>query len=105
MLASRGERAERPRYSDGRLLGVPAAFKVKAVNTGSWRLERPEVDLSLCNRCRTCAMFCPLQVITVSQAEFAIDFNFCKGCGICANECPKKALTMVHEPDLGGESK
>ncbi len=78
----------------------PVANVYAAANTGSWRLERPYVDFSVCIKCGTCEKYCPTNVITIKkdQAECVeIDFNYCKGCGICANECPTKCIKMVPE--------
>ena len=84
--------------SKRRVLG-PCSHVLVAANTGSWRLERPEVAAELCVRCGTCARYCPTACITVHKEGDPLDFdwNYCKGCGICANECPKQALTMMPE--------
>lgn len=87
-----------------RFLG-PVAKSFVAVKTGSWRLERPEVDFSRCSKCGTCERYCPANIITVykdNEECVRIDWDYCKGCGICANECPKKCISMVDER---GESK
>lgn len=90
-------------HATRKVLG-PCSHILVAANTGSWRLERPDVDPELCIRCGTCAMYCPTACITVSKdkSEFPLtfDWNYCKGCGICGNECPKKAIRMIPE---GGE--
>ena len=77
----------------------PCATVLVAANTGSWRLEKPKVDDTLCVRCGICAGYCPTACITVNKSGFPLEFdwNYCKGCGICANECPKKALKMIPE--------
>jgi len=81
----------------------PVATIFSAANTGSWRLERPEVNYSLCSKCGICAKFCPVNIIEINKELkecVAIDMAFCKGCGICANECPKGCIKMV--PEKGG---
>ncbi|HBM76071.1 MAG TPA: 2-oxoacid:acceptor oxidoreductase [Clostridiaceae bacterium] len=86
-----------------RVLG-PVAYEYTAANTGSWRLERPDVDFSACIKCGTCEKYCPTNVITIKKDQkkcVEIDFNYCKGCGICANECPKKCIKMVPERSEG----
>ncbi len=85
-----------------RLLG-PCALEFSSSNTGSWRLERPQVNYEACIKCGTCKMYCPTNVITIhkDQAEcVTFLWDYCKGCGICANVCPKKCIAMVKE---GGE--
>lgn len=78
----------------------PVATTFVAGNTGSWRLERPEVNFEECIKCGICAMVCPVDIVEIRKDEeecVVFDFNYCKGCGICANECPKKCIDMVPE--------
>lgn len=78
----------------------PVAGIFASANTGSWRLERPEVDYDQCIKCGTCAKYCPPDIITIDKTKkecVSFDWNYCKGCGICANECPKKCIKMVPE--------
>ena len=78
----------------------PVATIFTAANTGSWRLERPQVKFEDCIKCGTCERVCPVNVVTViKDAEECVVFNFdyCKGCGICVNECPTKCMSMVPE--------
>ena len=82
-----------------KILG-PCALVFGASNTGSWRIERPEVDVESCIRCGTCALYCPAGVITIHKegtVPVEIDWQYCKGCGICVNECPKKCMKLVPE--------
>lgn len=88
-----------------RIVLGPVATVFASVNTGSWRILRPQVNPSLCVGCRLCQSFCPTGVIEVldTPAEgkvshnLQIDWHFCKGCGICANVCPQKCIQMVKE--------
>lgn len=78
----------------------PCATTFNSSNTGSWRLERPELDASGCIKCGICARSCPLDIITIHKDKsepVEIDWYYCKGCGICAHECPKGCLTMTLE--------
>lgn len=77
----------------------PCSHILVAAHTGSWRMERPDVDEALCIRCGTCSRYCPTACITVSKTgtPLVFDWDYCKGCGICANECPKQALKMIPE--------
>ncbi len=78
----------------------PVATIFTSTNTGSWRLERPEVNFSECIKCGTCATFCPANVIDIFKDReecVVIDFDYCKGCGICENVCPTNCIDMVTE--------
>lgn len=70
--------------------------QVGAVGAGSWRTERPVVDMSKCILCGLCWLYCPDAVIEI-DSEVRIDYDYCKGCGICADVCPVKAIEMVRE--------
>jgi 2-oxoacid:acceptor oxidoreductase delta subunit (pyruvate/2-ketoisovalerate family) len=74
--------------------------KMLALDTGSWRTERPVLDKSLCNYCGLCALYCPPQCMKDTGDHYEANLAFCKGCGICAHECPKKAYTMKPEGDF-----
>ena len=84
-----------------RILG-PIASEFTAMNTGSWRLERPVIDLETCIACGICERNCPTNVITVTKSpkNIAINMNYCKGCGICSEVCSKKCIAMENE--MGG---
>jgi len=79
--------------------------------TGSWRVERPVIDQSLCIPCKRnkeacfiCWLFCP-EIVISRTIPPVIDLEYCKGCGICAEECPTKAITMVDESLLEQDKK
>ena len=82
---------------------VPAGTILEAGNaaeyhTGTWRNQRPVVDMSRCTHCLFCWLFCPEGTIETADGRFVgIDLEYCKGCGICAMECPSKAIEMVSE--------
>ncbi len=68
--------------------------------TGSWRQERPHLDLERCVHCMLCWLYCPDSSILVAGGRVTgIDLEHCKGCGICAAVCPPKAsaITMAAE--------
>jgi len=66
--------------------------------TGGWRSQRPVFDLSTCNKCGLCYIYCPEACIEQEEdGYFKADLFYCKGCGICAIECPKDVITMVEE--------
>lgn len=77
-----------------------------AGRTGSWRVERPIIDMKKCTpakkqkaACHLCWLYCPDAVVT-KEIEPKIDLEYCKGCGICAEECPTGAIAMVEESAL-----
>ena len=65
--------------------------------TGSWRDQRPVINLDLCKKCGICEMVCPDNAVSVVDEEYVIDYDYCKGCGLCAYECTAGAIEMVVE--------
>lgn len=65
--------------------------------TGSWRDERPVLDLENCNACGRCESVCPDSAVHWVEKAHVIDYDYCKGCGLCAFECPADAITMIRE--------
>lgn len=65
--------------------------------TGSWRTERPVVNLEACVGCNLCVQYCPEGIVQSQEKVILIDYTFCKGCGICAYECRQKAIVLVAE--------
>lgn len=89
--------------SDSRRILGPVATEFTAMKTGSWRIERPVVEISSCSSCGTCERYCPANVVTVEKKpEKAVlfDYEYCKGCGICTEVCPKGSISMI--PEAGG---
>lgn len=74
--------------------------KMLCLDTGSWRTERPVIDVSKCNYCGLCSLFCPPQCMKDKGDHYEADLAYCKGCGICAYECPRKAIAMVPEGEF-----
>lgn len=77
-----------------------------AGRTGSWRVERPVIDMSRCtpaksgkHSCHLCWLYCPDNVVS-KDLEPQIDLEYCKGCGICAEECPAKAIAMIPDSEF-----
>jgi len=96
--------AEMPTVSQVPLGGILVNLG-NAVNyrTGSWRTQRPILNLAACTNCLLCWVNCPDGSIVLNDGKVsAIDEAHCKGCGICAQVCPTrptKAMTMAQ----GGE--
>lgn len=66
--------------------------------TGSWRSERPVVEVSQCIKCGVCWLFCPDSCVKqAADGHFEADLTYCKGCGICVKECPVGCIKMVGE--------
>ena len=74
-------------FRAGPVLGQPV---------NEWRYVKPIIELSKCNNCGWCYLYCPTGCIS---DEIVIHLDYCKGCGICANECPKDAITMIDEEE------
>lgn len=68
-----------------------------ALDTASWRTERPVMNKEACIECGICLTYCPVCAIIREEGKYLITYDYCKGCGICAWECPKKAIDMVEE--------
>lgn len=67
-------------------------------NTGTWRVERPEIDRAVCSRCQLCVLECPDGAMSLDKAGFpVIDYEHCKGCMICAQLCPLRAIGSAKE--------
>lgn len=67
-------------------------------NTGTWRVERPEIDRDVCSRCQLCVLGCPDGAMSLDKEGFpVIDYDHCKGCMICAQLCPLKAIGRTKE--------
>lgn len=84
-----------------RILG-PVALVFDSIQSGSWRILRPEIRFDECSRCGTCQEYCPTEVIEIHRDKerteaVEIDWEYCKGCGICADVCPKGCIDMIKE--------
>ncbi len=78
------------------LILAPANMALR--KTGNWRVQRPEIDLDVCNGCWICFIRCPDGVIHMDGNDKpAIDYDHCKGCLICAEECPSDAIKVLRE--------
>ncbi len=65
--------------------------------TGSWRDQRPVIDMEECKVCGICESVCPDSAVHIISEEYIVDYDFCKGCGLCAYECPAGAIEMIKE--------
>jgi pyruvate ferredoxin oxidoreductase gamma subunit len=66
--------------------------------TGTWRIERPEIDLAKCKRCFLCYLYCPEAAMRLDAENFPhVDYEHCKGCMICYEECPTDAISRKLE--------
>jgi pyruvate ferredoxin oxidoreductase gamma subunit len=62
-------------------------------HTGSWRMERPEIELGKCKRCFLCYLYCPEAAIQLDAENYPhVDYDHCKGCMTCFTECPTEAI-------------
>jgi pyruvate ferredoxin oxidoreductase gamma subunit len=86
---------------DGPLRSTPSILdpgNAEARATGSWRIERPEIDRELCTRCSLCFVRCPDGAIALDEEGYpVIDYEHCKGCMICLETCPLHAVESERE--------
>lgn len=58
-----------------------------------------QVDMSLCQGCKTCQMVCPVYAIEVKRVDgkpqVDIDHSLCVGCWNCEQRCPEHAISMA----------
>jgi len=83
------------------LLGTPSILapgNAEARQTGSWRVERPEIDYEHCTRCGLCFVHCPDGAISLDEQGYpVIDYDHCKGCLICLEQCPRHSIVRKKE--------
>jgi len=84
---------------------IPATGNFAANKTGTWRTERPILDLDKCIHCLSCVEACNDNSIPTREAEdhstkvVGIDYDHCKGCAACVTVCPRQAIHMVPEKE------
>lgn len=84
---------------------IPATGNFSANKTGTWRTERPILDLEKCIHCLSCSQACNDDSILTRFGEdglekvTGIDYDHCKGCAACVTVCPSKAIHMVPETE------
>jgi pyruvate ferredoxin oxidoreductase gamma subunit len=86
---------------DGPVLGAPSvldAGNAQLRHTGTWRVERPEIDYARCTRCGLCYVQCPDGAIALDEEGYpVIDYDHCKGCMICRQVCPIEGIEAKRE--------
>ena len=72
-----------------------AAGNAEQRETGSWRVERPEIAYDRCTRCGICFVRCPDGAIALDEHGYpVIDYDHCKGCMICWDQCPVQGAVV-----------
>ncbi len=57
----------------------------------------PEINESVCEKCKLCIKFCPEGAITITKEASYIDHEICIGCGECVTTCPTDAIKIQWE--------
>jgi pyruvate ferredoxin oxidoreductase gamma subunit len=103
-IAAREPQATEPLHRvtfDDVIRGTPsilAAANADRRLTGSWRVERPEIDRAHCTRCGLCFVRCPDGTISLDAEGYpVVDYDHCKGCMICWQQCPVGAIERHRE--------
>jgi 2-oxoacid:acceptor oxidoreductase delta subunit (pyruvate/2-ketoisovalerate family) len=89
---------------------IPATGNFVVNKTGSWRTERPILDLEKCISCMNCIQACndysPDAPTILTQygkdgllKVTGIGYDHCKGCAACVTVCPNQAIHMVPETE------
>lgn len=73
----------------------PSVFDNAALKTvTSKKMNKFQVDKTMCISCSTCVSVCPQQAISMGEDGKAhIDENACQGCGECVKVCPVNAIS------------
>lgn len=72
--------------------------KGSAGKTGTWRVQKPVIDLNACKKCDICIISCVENTIDKRSDKYPeVDYDYCKGCGVCSTVCPVDAIKMVPE--------
>ena len=104
---------QNPNSENSKRIYGPCALIFCSTKTGTWRIQRPQINNETCVFCGTCETYCPTGVVTICKDKSSkkkkptgtakIDMTYCKGCGICSNVCPKKAISMIDEREVSCE--
>jgi len=62
-------------------------------------LNKPSVDVALCNGCGECVKVCPVKAINITDGKASLNQDVCYGCKACQALCPVKALKSVRITD------
>ncbi len=57
---------------------------------------KPQVDVSKCTGCGTCAEVCPAEVFDLAEEKSVVARpEDCTECETCVDNCPEEAITLV----------
>ena len=55
---------------------------------------------NLCDFCGTCVSICPVDCISVREADISIEHSICIDCDLCIHICPIEVLESRNEVSL-----
>ena len=75
-----------------------AQEKQKEEMPSAFRINKPKINLSACQKNYRCVVYCPRDAIEIKPNGFPqINYDKCDGCLVCLRECPAIAISEERE--------